>query len=38
MRMQICVCTAVCAAAVTVDASFPLEWNGTYATEARFRH
>ena len=38
MRRQICVCTAVCAAAVAVGASFPLEWNGTYATEARFRH
>ena len=36
MRRQTCVCTAVCSAAVAVGASFPLEWNGTYATDVPY--
>ena len=36
MRRQICVCMAVCTAAVAVGASFPLEWNGTYATDVPY--
>ena len=35
-KRQICVCTAVCAAAVAVGASFPLEWNGTYAMDVPY--
>ena len=36
MRRQICVCMAVSTAAVAVGASFPLEWNGTYATDVPY--